>query len=156
MPHGTWTTTGGGGGSGSGVVIAAIVAAVVLFGGGTVAAVVAAVTELLITVAIIIGVLVVAAGGLLAWWVLRCRPAGEAKFEAARLERARVREAEQARLDALRHQKALELAAAGRTVIQNVIDPAAMLEMAARMAADQQSQSWRAEPVRILRGQVER
>ena len=152
MPHGTWTTTGGGGDSGSGVVIAAIIGAVFLFGGGAMAAVAAAVTELLITIAIIGGVLVVAVAGLLAWWVLKGRPAGEAKFEAARLERERARELEQVRQAALRHQRALELAAAGRTVIQNVIDPAGMLEMA-RM---QQQPSWHAEPVRVLRGEVER
>ncbi len=148
---GTWQTTGGGGDSGPRIAIAAIIGAVFLFGGGAMAAAAAAVTELLITVAIIIGVLVVAAIALAAWWVLKGRPAGEAKFEAARLERERARELEQVRQAALRHQMALELAAAGRTVIQNVIDPAGMLEMA-RM---QQQPSWRAEPVRVLRGEVE-
>ncbi len=148
---GTWQTTGGGGDSGPRIAIAAIIGAVFLFGGGAMAAAAAAVTELLITVAIIIGVLVVAAIALAAWWVLKGRPAGEAKHEAARLEREQGRELEQVRQAALRHQRALELAAAGRTVIQNVIDPAGMLEMA-RM---QQQPSWRAEPVRVLRGEVE-
>ena len=150
--HGTWKTTGGGGDSGSGIAIAAIIGAVFLFGGGAMAAVVAAVAELLIVAAVVVAVIVVAAGVLLAWWVLKGRPAGEAKFEAARLEREHARELEQVRQAALHHQRALELAAAGRTVIQNVIDPAGMLEMA-RM---QQQPSWHAEPVRVLRGEVER
>ena len=152
---GTWQTTGGGGDSGSGIAIAAIIGAVFLFGGGAMAAVVAAVTELLIIIAVIAAVIVLAAGVLLAWWVLKGRPAGEAKHEAARLEREAARELEQVRQAALRHQRALELAAAGRTVIQNVIDPVAMLEMAARMAG-QQSQSWRAEPAPAFRREVGR
>ncbi len=71
-------------------------------------------------------------------------PVGVAWLERERvreLERERVRGMEQAQRDALRHQQALEIAAA-------------ILE-AARMAGQQQP-SWRAEPVRFLRGEVER
>lgn len=153
--HGTWKTTGGGSDSSGVAVVAIVVAAVVIFGGGAVAAITAAVAELLIVIAVIVGVLVLAAAALLAWWVLKGRPAGEAKFEAARLERARAREVERARERALRHQENVEVAAAGRTVIQNVIDPAAMLEMAARVAAGH-PWSWDAEPAPVPRREVGR
>jgi hypothetical protein len=63
------------------------------------------------------------------------------------LERERVRELEQAQRDALRHQRALELARASAPVIQNVIDPAALLTAAVQ---------YQPEPVRVLRGEVER
>ncbi len=145
MRHGTWTTTGGGGDSGSGVAIAAIIGAVFLFGGGAMAAVVAAVTELLITVAIIIGVLVVAAAGLLVWWMRRM-PVREARDRQAYDARVLQHEEGKRRAVLERHQRALELARASAPVIQNVIDPAALLAAAVQ---------YQPEPVRLLRGEVE-
>ncbi len=144
---GTWQTTGGGD-SGSAVAMAAIVGAVFLFGGGAMAAVAAAVTELIITVAIIIGVLVVAAAVLLVWWVRRM-PVREARARAVYAAQVEAYEDGKRRAALERHQRALELARASAPVIQNVIDPAAIL------AAD----AWQPrqpEPVRVLRGEVER
>ncbi len=146
MPHGTWTTTGGGGDSGSGVVIAAIIGAVFLFAGGTVAAVTAAVTQLIITVAIIVGVLVVAAAALLVWW-LRRMPAREARARERYAAQVLRYEDGKRRVALERHQRALELARASAPVIQNVIDPAALLAAAVQ---------YQPEPVRVLRGEVER
>jgi|GEM_PF-6641590 len=146
---GTWQTTGGGGPDSS-VVIAAIIAAVFLFGGGTVAAVTeavtAAVTELLIIVAVFIGVLVVAAVGLLVWWI-RGMPVREARARATYSAQVEAYEEGKRRAAMERHQRALELARASAPVIQNVIDPAALL------AAVVQPEP---QPVRVLRGQVER
>lgn len=156
MPHGTWTTTGGGGDSGSGVAMAAIAAVALIFGGGAAAALVTAVTELLIVIAVIIAVVVIAAAALLVWWLLKGQPAGVAKAEAARLARARVFELEQAKRDALRHQKALEVVAAAHPAPQvhivNTIDPAAILAAAFGGTAWQQPQS---QPVPVFRAEVE-
>lgn len=115
--QGTGQTTGGGGGS---VLAVAAVAAVLIFGGGA-AAVTAAVAEVLLVVAVVVGVLILAVVALFAWWVLRGRPAGEAKAEAAALARVAARELDDARRAAVRHQRALELAAASAPVIQNII-----------------------------------
>lgn len=148
MAHGTWKTTGGGGDPGSAVLMAVAVAAVLLFGGGAAAAVAAAITELLIVIAVIIGVVVILGAAVLAWWLLKGRPAGDARAEAGRLERAQAYAVEQAARDALAHQRALELAVAGRSVTQIVLDPAAIA--AAALAGAER------HPARVIRGEVER
>ena len=151
MPrHGTWTETGGGG-PGAGILAAVVIAVVLIFGGGAMAAVASAVTELLIVTAVIAGVVVVLGAVALAWWLLKGAPAADAKVAAARLERARVYEVEQARKDALRKQEALELARAGAQPVQiiNVIDPAALLGAAFAGA----ERTYRAE---VIRREVER
>ena len=141
MPrNGTWTETDGGGTGAA--VTAVIVAVVVLFGGGTVAAVTAAVTELLITVAVIIGVLVAAAIALLAWW-LHGRAARAVRDREAYAARVLQYEEGKRRAAMERHQRALELARASAPVI--ALDPAVIAAFA------RQSQ-----PVRVLRGEVER
>jgi hypothetical protein len=144
--HGTWKTTGGGGPDLSGLIGPAV-----MLGVAVGAAMV--IVEFALVIAIALSAVLVLGGALLAWWLLKGRPAGEAKAEAARLERAHAYELEQARRDALAHQRALELAAAGATVIQpviqNVIDPAALL--AAAFAPP--PAPYRAE---VIRGAVER
>ena len=125
--------------------VVALTAVVFLFGGGAATAG-AAVTEIVTVIAVTAGVLTVAGAGVLGWWVLRGKPRGMARAEAARLDRQAAREMEYARRDALQHQRDLELAAASRTVIHNVIDPAALLAAA----------QYQPQPARVLRGEVER
>lgn len=150
MPvNGTWTQTGGG--SGDGWKACAVLGAFVLLGSsGAAAAVTGAVEGIILAITITVAVFVVAAGGLLGWWLLRGKPAGEAKAEAVRLERQQAREIEDARRAAVRHQRALELAAASAPVIQNVIDPAGLVAAAVARAQQQPA------PARVYRAEVQR
>jgi hypothetical protein len=83
-----------------------------------------AIKGILLGTAVIAGALILTAGPLLGWWLLKGKPRAEARAEAGRLERERVREVEEDRRAALRHQRALELAQASAPVIQNLIAPA--------------------------------
>ncbi len=121
-------------------------AAVLILGGGAAAA--RAITGLLVTVAVIAVVLLAAAVPLLVW---RLRVARRRDTEAAAAYAAKVQAMGDAkRLQALEdHQRALEIARAGAPVIQNVIDPAALL--AAAFAP--RPAPYRAE---VVRAEVER
>ena len=148
--QGTWKTTGGGD-SGQTVALAVVAAGVVIIAGGGATAAIAAVTELLTIIAVIIGVIVVAVVAVLAWWVLKGRPAGEAKAEAGRLERVHAYELEQAKADAVRHRKALEIAAASASQVNvtTTIDPAALLAAAFGAARPEPQPAW------VVRAEVE-
>jgi hypothetical protein len=146
MAHGTWQQTGGGG---DGWKALAILGAVVLIGcSGAAAAVTGAIEGILLAIAVTVAVFTVAAAALLGWWLLRGKPAGEARAEAVRLNREHARAVEAEQRAAVRHQRALELAAAQPgTVIQNVIDPALLVAAALRVQP---------QTVPVLRGEVER
>jgi hypothetical protein len=122
--QGTGRTTGGGDGWKA---LAALGAIVLIGSSGAGAAIAGTLEAAVIAAAAVVGALILAAALLLALWLVKVRPACDAK--AAEERAAQVLAYEEARRrDALeRHQRALELAAASAPVIQNVIDPAALV-----------------------------
>jgi hypothetical protein len=142
---GTWQTTGGGGFD-AGVLIQFAVIAV---------AAVCAVMIIMEFAWLIITVGVIATAVRL--YLLYRRIVTIAAIEARGvLMREEQRAREVAELaDRRRHELAVATASAPQVNITNTIDPVAMLEMAARMAAGQ-SQSWRAEPAPVSRREVGR
>jgi len=143
MPrHGTWTETGGGFDPG-GLIQVALIA-----GAAAGAAVIVMEFAWLIITAGAVAVAV-------RLYLLYRRNVAVAAIEA---KGALIREEEAARAERrelLRHQRALEIAAAGRTVIQNIIplDPAAI----AAAVAGAQQQPWAPQPQPVtIRAEVER
>ena len=136
-PHGTWEQTGGGGDGNGGAV-----AVLVLFIIAGVSGAAGAVEGALVIAAVVAGVLIAAVAVVLGWWLLRVRPAREARALAARLERQQAWQIEDDRRAALRHQRALELAQASAPVIQNLIAPGSLSQPVPRV-------------VPVMRGEVE-
>jgi hypothetical protein len=138
MPHGTWTTTGSGGGGKAILAVAAVVAVAV-----SGAAIIQALMWLFIAAAVTVILLAVAGGAI--WFATRDRRAQRQAEITARWAAARqaVKDAD--------HSRRLELARAGAPQI--VIDPAVIA--GALTAAVRQAQ-YQPEPVRVVRGQVER
>jgi hypothetical protein len=136
MAHGTWKTTGGGGFDLSD-----------LFYAGVAFGVLAGVTVIVIELmwAIVAAAVVATAVWL---WLHHRRTVAITALAAAG---ARMREEQQSRdaaalAEKRRHE--IEVARAGATVIQNIIDPAAILAAAFRADVPQ--------PVQVIRGEVER
>jgi len=108
-----------------------------------------AVEGIVLAAAITVAVLVAAAACLLAWWLLRGKPRGEARAEAARLERQQARDLEDARRAAVRHQRALEIEGARAANIGLAV-------VAALSQHQMQSPQWAAQPVPVYRAEVQK
>jgi hypothetical protein len=143
MSKGTWT--GSGTWQSSGPDLSSLVGPAVFI--GIIAAVVAIVIEFAALIAATACAVLVAFAGLLAWWKLCAEPRHVAAISDAHAAREA---AEQARaLES--HRRIMEIAsafgAASAPVIQNVIDPAAII--AAALAGAQP------QPVQVIRAEVE-
>ena len=119
MSRGTWQGSGTWQSSGPDLSALLVPAAVI----GAVAAMVMIIVEFAVLIAAVAGTMFVLAVALLAWWKLRVEPRHRAIIAEGFAAR-REAEAQQA---LQRQAFALALARAGAPVIQNVIDPAAVL-----------------------------
>jgi|HubBroStandDraft_6_1064221.scaffolds.fasta_scaffold49723_9 hypothetical protein len=149
MSRGTWT--GSGTWQSSGPDLTALIVPAALIGG--VVAMVAIVIEFAVLIAVFTGIVLALFAGLLAWWKLCAEPKHRAAISDAHAAReAAAAAAEQARaLES--HRRILEIAsafgAASAPVIQNIIDPSAIIAAALAGAQPQP------QPVTI-RAEVER
>ena len=149
MPaHGTWTQTGS---SGDGwKALAALGAVVLICSSGAAAALAGTVEAIAVTAAVVVGALILIGVPLLAWYVLRVRPAQDARAAEERAAAVAAYEEGKRRRALERREEAMAVEAARAAHIGLAVVAA---------ISQQQVQSWSQaypQPARVLRAEVER